>query len=173
MKKVLVIGCPGAGKTVFSKKLAAKTGLPLIHLDFYYHDKSKNYYEEKNKPAWFAQVRKLTKGKEWIIDGNYSSTFPERFEAADTIYYFDVPLRTRLWGVFARRWYYRNKMRSDMPVDWREKIDWEFLKFVWRFEKYRPKIENVLDQETSKKVVRFRSRREADMYLENLLIGVK
>src|SRR5476651_102756 len=116
MKRVLVIGCPGAGKTIFSKKLADKTGLPLIHLDYYYHDKTKDYYSETNKPAWYANVRQLMKHPSWIMDGNYSSTFPDRFAAADTIFYFDVPLGARMRGVFARRWQYRNKRRDDMPA---------------------------------------------------------
>ena len=173
MKRVLVIGCPGAGKTTFAKQLADKTGLPLIHLDYYYHDKSKDYYSQINKPAWFAKVRELTNKPAWIIDGNYSSTFPERFEAADTIFYFDVPLGTRLHGVLIRRWRYRNKKRSDMPADWQETISWEFMKFVWRFEKYRPRIENVLNKETSKKVIKFKSRAAAQKYLDNINTSVQ
>ncbi len=33
MKKILVIGNSGSGKTTFAKELAEKTGLPLVHLD--------------------------------------------------------------------------------------------------------------------------------------------
>ncbi|MEY8605912.1 hypothetical protein [Muribaculum intestinale] len=32
MKKVIIIGCPGAGKSTFARKLSAKTGLPLYYL---------------------------------------------------------------------------------------------------------------------------------------------
>lgn len=39
MKKVIVIGSPGAGKSVFSKKLSKITNLPLYHLDMIYHKK--------------------------------------------------------------------------------------------------------------------------------------
>ena len=39
MKKVIVIGSPGAGKSVFSKKLSKITKLPLYHLDMIYHKK--------------------------------------------------------------------------------------------------------------------------------------
>ena len=33
MKRAIVIGCPGAGRSTFARKLAAKTGLPLYYLD--------------------------------------------------------------------------------------------------------------------------------------------
>ena len=168
MKRVLVIGCPGAGKTTFAKQLAAKTGLPLIHLDFYYHDKSKNYYAQENKETWFAHVRQLMKPDEWIMDGNYSSTFPERFEKADTIIFFDFPLHLRLYGIFKRRWQFRKKVRDDMPEGWCEAITWEFFKFVWNFENYRPRITNVLNQRTSKKVIVFKTRAQAQRYLDKI-----
>lgn len=163
-----MIGCPGAGKTTFACQLAQKTGLPLIHLDYYYHDKPKDYYSEKNKAAWRDQVLKLTKPDRWIIDGNYSTTFPERFEAADTIIFFDFPLRLRLYGIFRRRLQFRKKKRYDMPEGWQEKITWEFFKFVWNFEAYRPKITNVLDSNSKKKVITFKKRSDVRRYLESL-----
>ncbi len=169
MKRVLVVGSPGAGKTLFAKRLAKKTGLPLVHLDTYYHDKTKDYYSEQNKPAWRAKVMELIKPNTWIIDGNYSSTFPDRFERADTIFFLDYPLHTRLRGVFNRRLEYRNRKREDMPEDWQEKIDWSFLEFVWNFKKnYRHKITDVLKTQSSKKIVIFKKRSEATKYLKML-----
>src|ERR1035438_9231421 len=154
MKRVLIIGSPGSGKTTFAAGLAKKTGLPLIHLDYYYHDRTKDYYNEKNKPAWRAQVMGLLKPESWICDGNYSSTFPQRFKLADTIIYFDFPLYLRMYGIFKRRLEFRNKKRKDMPNDWRETADWEFVKFVWNFrKKYNHKITDIIDNDTSKKVI--------------------
>jgi adenylate kinase family enzyme len=173
MKRVLVIGCPGAGKTTFAIELAKLTGLPLIHLDYYYHDKTKDYYNERNKPAWLAKVRDLMEGDKWIMDGNYSSTFAERFKKADTIIFFDFPRRTRILGIFKRRLQYRNKARQDMPLDWDERIRWDFFKFVWNFEQYRPRIINVIDSDSSKKLLVFKNRADANLYLGKLETSVE
>jgi adenylate kinase family enzyme len=164
MKKVLVIGCPGAGKTTFARQLASKTGLPLIHLDYYYHDRNYDYYNDK--AAWRLRVLSLMKADEWIMDGNYSTTFPERFEKADTIIFFDYPLRLRMYGIFKRWRQYRNKKRDDMPDGWNETISWEFFKFVWNFEAYRPRITNVINKKTSKKIITFKNRGQTREYLK-------
>ena len=37
MNRIVIIGCPGAGKSTFARKLAAKTGLPLYYLDMIWH----------------------------------------------------------------------------------------------------------------------------------------
>ena len=37
MKRILVIGCPGAGKSTFARALRDRTGLPLWYLDQIWH----------------------------------------------------------------------------------------------------------------------------------------
>lgn len=165
MKRVLVVGCPASGKTTFARHLAEKTGLPLIHLDYYYHQKKYNYHDDKE--AWRKRVLSLVESDEWIIDGNYGSTFPERFEKADTVVFFDLPRRVVMYRLFKRRLQYVRRTRKDMPSDWREKIDWEFLRFVWRFNRdRRHKITDAIDANLGKQVVVFRTSREAAEYLK-------
>ncbi len=167
MHRIIIIGCPGSGKTTFSRILAEKTGLPLIHLDYYYHQKKYNYYE--NKAAWFEKVRELVKGKEWIIDGNYSSTFAERFAVADEVIWIDLPRRIVLYRLFKRRLQFHGKTRPDMPAEWREKISWEFLKFVWSFnKKYKQRIYDMMEKFPSTKVVTLRSPKEVEEYLSGV-----
>lgn len=167
MKRVAVVGSPGTGKTTFSLKLAAKTELPLLHLDRYYHDKNHNY--ENDREAWIKRVEELTDKSEWIIDGNYRSTFPLRFSRADTIVFLDYPRWRAIRGVYKRRFQYRDKLRSDMPEGWEEKVPLDFFMFVWRFnKKYRPDIINELESKHGKKVIVFRSPKDADRYLKML-----
>lgn len=167
MKRVAVVGCAGVGKTTFSRQLAKKAGLPLVHLDYYFHDKNQDYLNDRE--AWIKRVEKLITEQEWIIDGNYRSTFELRFSHADTIIFLDYARWRALLGAYKRRIQFRNKLREDMPDGWQEKIDWQFFKFIWGFnEHYRPDIISAIEQGTARSVITFRKPSEAAEYLESL-----
>lgn len=167
MKRVVIIGCPGAGKTTFARKLTKKLALPLIHLDYYYHQKESDYYNDKG--AWIKKVEELIRQPKWIIDGNYSSSFEQRFARADTILFFDFPRRTSISGVMKRRVYHRNKLREDMPSDWKEKANWEFLRYVWKFRgDSRNTILKALEKHKDKTIHTFKNRAAAEKFLNNL-----
>lgn len=167
MKKVTIVGCPGAGKSTFSRALSEKTKIPLLHLDFYYHQKGRDY--EKNKQAWLDKLKELTSGDTWIIEGNYGSSYEQRIPKSDTLIFMDMPSWLSIWSVLKRRIQFRNKKRAEMPDDWIEKIDPIFFKFVVLFriksrkdvlagiEKYRH--ENL-------EVITFRTRKSAYKWLE-------
>ncbi len=119
MKRVSVVGSPGAGKSTFARALSEKTKLPLFHLDFYYHQKEHDY--ENNKQAWLDKLEELTSGKSWIIEGNYGSSYEQRIPKSDTLIFMDMPSWLSVWGVLKRRVQFRNKKRAEMPNDWIEK----------------------------------------------------
>jgi adenylate kinase family enzyme len=165
MKRVVIIGCPGAGKSTFSRVLAQATNLPLVHLDYYYHDSRFDY--ENDKEAWRRLVKSLVDQNEWIIEGNYKSTFELRLSRADTIIYFDYPRRISVWRTLKRRVRYHKKLRPEMPSDWKEKISPEFMKFVWSFNKTeRPMIYDLLKRQKGKDIVILRSPRQTRQYLD-------
>ena len=164
MKRVAVLGCPGSGKTTFARKLAAKTGLPLIHLDFYYHQTEHDYLH--NETAWTAKAKQLISQDSWIMDGNYRSTIDLRLKRADTIIFFDFPRRKSLHGVIKRRIQYRNKRREEMPSDWQEKANLKFLLFVWRFRKNnRVKTLKAIEASSGKNIIMFTNRKQVNKYL--------
>jgi adenylate kinase family enzyme len=82
MRRVLVIGISGAGKSTFSQALATKTGLPLIHLD-------KEFWRpgwvQTPRQEWRARVSELAARERWIMDGNYDSSLDLRLPRADTV----------------------------------------------------------------------------------------
>ena len=160
MKKVIVIGCPGAGKSTFARKLAVKTGLPLLYLDMIWHraDRTVIGREEFDK-----RLDKLVKEDEWIIDGNYARTLPIRLAYCDTVLFFDIPLEVCIEGAKSRI----GKERVDMPwVD--DKMDPEFMQWIMDFPRdVVPEIEHHL-RDFDKTVVRFHSRGEADVFIESL-----
>lgn len=123
MKRVAVVGCPGAGKSTFCRQLSKLAGLPIIHLDTYYNDPASPCYLAKDLKVWEAKVAELISREQWIMDGNFGSTFKLRFGRADTIIFFDYPRYPCLWRIFKRRIEFHNKQRPEMHDEWRERFN--------------------------------------------------
>ena len=142
MKRVMVIGSSGAGKSVFATALAKKTGLPLIHLDVEFWNPG---WVETPKEEWPAKVEALAARETWIIDGNYSGTFPLRMPRADTIILLTRPrwlcLARAIWR--SARNYRRN--RADIGEGCPERFNLDFYKWIWDFPKRsQKKIEEAM-----------------------------
>ena len=162
MKRVLVIGCPGSGKSRFSRALAERTKLPLCHLDMLFWNADKTTV---SRDIFRERLSSILVGEEWIIDGNYLSTMEWRMSFADTVFFFDFPVDLCLRGVRERR----GKARPDMP--WiEEEDDEEFLAFIHAFEKdTRPEVLALLARHPSKNLYIFHTREEADAFLKNYI----
>ena len=162
MKRIMIIGCPGSGKSTFARALAAKTGLPLYYLDMMYWNPDRT---TKPKEEFRAALRETVALPEWIIDGNYGSTLEIRMEACDTVIFLDYPVEVCIAGVEERR----GKPRPDMP--WVEvEPDLEFIEFIKKYnEESRPKVIELLEKYKEKNIIIFKSRAEADEYLRRAL----
>lgn len=99
MKRVMVIGCPGSGKSTFSKALHKKTSLPLFHLDLMNWNSDRSTVERN---IFIERLYKAIQKDEWIIDGDYGSTIEIRLKACDTVF-LDYPVEICLDGVIGRR----------------------------------------------------------------------
>ena len=65
MKKVLILGCPGAGKSTFARKLRDKTGLPLYYLDMIWHKPEEAIAQIKEKEYALRFKGKTAERKEY------------------------------------------------------------------------------------------------------------
>ena len=160
MKRVVVIGCPGAGKSTFSRKLAAKTGLPLHYLDMIWHRADRTVI---GREEFDLQLGRLVKEDEWIIDGNYARTLPVRLAHGDTVVFFDLPSEICIEGAKSRL----GQERVDMP--WTDdELDPEFLQWIVDFPRdVVPEINRHL-KNYDKTIIRFHSREEADVFISAL-----
>ena len=158
MKKVIVIGCPGSGKTTFAEKLNKRTGLPLFHLDAIWHKPDRTHISREEYDQRLAEILEV---EEWIIDGNYSRTLEVRMQASDTIFLFDLPTEVCIQGATERL----GKARYDVPwID--TELDPQFKKEIEEFpEKTLPRIYELLEKyKENRQVVIFKSRKQADEY---------
>lgn len=171
MRRVLVIGPGGAGKSTFARSLAERTGLPLIHLDTLYW-----------RPGWIATpneqwdrvVDELLTREAWVMDGNYGRTLPARLAACDTVIFLDFPRSVCLWRVAKRWWRYRGRSRPDLAAGCPEQLTWEFVWWIWTYKtRRRPGVLRqlaALPDGTSAAVLR--SGRDARRFLDELTVGV-
>ncbi len=161
MNKAIIIGCPGSGKSTFSKALHEKTGLPLYHLDMLYWNSDRTTV---SKELFRERLQKVLEESSWIIDGNYGSTIELRLKECDTVFFLDYPLEVCIDGVRERK----GKVRTDMP--WIEtEDDEEFLDFIRSYNaESRPKVMELLKKYIDKDIHIFKSRAEADEYLKTL-----
>ena len=162
MRKVIVIGCPGSGKTTFAQALQKRTDLPLFHLDAIWHKPDRTHISREDFDARLSEIGGLDG---WIIDGNYSRTLEMRMSLCDTVILFDLPTEVCLEGAVARL----GQTRPDVPwVD--TELDPRFQAEIEAFpEKNLPRIYALLEQYgEGRETVIFRSREQAEEYLGNL-----
>lgn len=167
MQKVLIIGCPGAGKSTFARRLRDRTGLPLYYLDRLWHRPDRT---NVTREAFDAALAGLLTRPAWIIDGDYSRTLQVRLEACDTVFFLDYPLEACLAGVENRR----NSLRPDMP--WVEtELNAEFLQYILDFGRDQlPIVTALLERYRGRrKIITFHSRAEADNYLNALAVTLR
>lgn len=168
MKRVAIIGSGGAGKSTLAREMGAKTGLPVIHLDREYW---KPGWVESEPDEWSARVAELVATDEWITDGNYGGTLDLRLQRADTIIFLDLPRSLCVFRTLKRGLTYRNRSRPDMTPGCNERLEWQFLKWIWQYPtSRRPGILNRLRSERSagKRIVRLRSTGQVRRFLVSL-----
>ncbi len=124
-------------------------------------------------PGWKTDSRENFDAKldvelkkpEWIIDGDYSRTLPERLKYADTVIFLQYSRWVCLAGALSRIFRMRGKVRIDMSEGCPERLDREFLRYIWNFNASEgPKLEAAL-RSFRGRIIRLKSRRETARFL--------
>ncbi|KUP09203.1 ATPase AAA [Bacillus coahuilensis p1.1.43] len=167
MNKIMLIGSGGAGKSTFARQLGQTLNIPVYHLDSLLW-----------KPNWVLSTREeqraiqseLVEKESWVIDGNYSATMDIRLQAADTIIFIDLPAYLCVYRVIKRRFHYHNQTRPDMREGCNERLDLEFVKWVWRFprDKKPHLIKKLREFEKDKNIYVLKSKKEVQGFLDTV-----
>ncbi len=167
MKRILVLGPSGSGKSTFAKNLAVRLGLPWVNLDSHYW---KPNWQETPQDEWREIVGRLILEDEWVMDGNYSKTLEMRIKRADTAIFLDIPRRVSFWRVLKRRIKHRGEVRPELAEGCYEKIDLDFLKWIYGYPKRtRLEVDRILAENSEDtNVVVLKGSKEATEFLVNL-----
>lgn len=167
MKRILVLGAPGSGKTFCSTKLAHILNIPIHQLDHYYY---KPNWVVVDRETFIAKQREIIQGDTWIIDGNATSMLAERLMRADTVIYLDIPRYKRICRVLWRN-LVLNKL-SDLPPGctflWKQFFTF-LLHHVWKFDaEKKTKILQIIQQHPEVQFFHLKSEQEVNQFLQNV-----
>lgn len=160
MKKVIILGSPGAGKTTFARRLRDLSGLPLHYLDQIWHKPDRTTV---SRPEFDSALGQILTQDEWIIDGNYNRTMERRMAACDTVFLLDYPVDICLAGAAARV----GQMREEMP--WTDtELREDLAQYICTFPATQlPHVYELAAQYgADRQIVIFHSRDEADTWLQ-------
>jgi adenylate kinase family enzyme len=164
MQKIIIVGCPGSGKTTLANQLGKILDIPVHHLDkiFWKEGKKASHQDEFRK-----LVKELMKEDKWILDGNFKRSVEDRIEKADTVILFDFPKLIIIWRVFKRFFKHFNKVRPDMGGNNKERIEWLHFKYILTYpmKEYLLKI-SLLSKD--KNLFILKNPREVRVFLKNI-----
>jgi adenylate kinase family enzyme len=171
MNRIMVVGVSaGVGKSTFARELGEILNIPVYHLDALYW---KPGWKEASIEEFSKAQQEIVTRRQWIIEGNYSKTFDIRTEDADTIIYLELPLRVCLYRV-VKRWLMNiGKTRPDLGEGCKEKLDWDFIKFICttyysRKRKMHERFQAFRATDSNIEIINLKNKQEIQLYLENI-----
>lgn len=167
MRRLMIIGAGGAGKSTLARRVGERTGLPVVHLDaLYWHPG----WVPTPTAEWEARVRALVAEEAWVMDGNYGGTMDIRLARADTVVFLDLPRLTSTLRIVWRSLRFRGRTRPDMTPGCPERLTPEFVRWVWDYGRTRRPgiLARLAALPPDRRVVILRSAAEVERWLASL-----
>lgn len=171
MERIIIIGCGGAGKSTLARQLGEKLDIPVVHLDRLFW---KQGWVEETQEEFDRKLAVELEKPRWIMDGNFNRTMPQRVAKCDTIIYLDFSRFACLCGVVKRVLTTYGKVRPDMGEGCPERIDFEFLKWVWNYNRdKRERNYRLLNEATHAETIVMKNRRAVKKFLKQNVVNTK
>jgi len=175
LRRILLLGSGGSGKSTLARRLGILLHLEVVHLDaLFWH------------PGWVATPReewvRVEQGvlarDRWIVDGNYGGTLDLRLAAADAVILLDLSRWTCIQRAVLRTLRSWWRPRADMAPGCPERLDVEYLKFLWWIWTYptrrRPRLlQRLAELSHDQQMFRLRSDREVEAFVRQVEVGVR
>lgn len=167
-RRILVVGCSGGGKSTLSQKLARHFDLSYISID-------RDIlwlpgWQQRDRAEQRQRILERIAAERWVMDGTGPSTFDLRVPRSDVVIWVRMPRLLCIWGVLSRWLRYFGRTRPEMAPGCIEKVDWEFIEFIWAFEqKFSPRIvAGLAEHGPDVPVLQLKSRRQVQGLLDLL-----
>ncbi|WEX07067.1 DNA topology modulation protein FlaR [Chelativorans sp. AA-79] len=132
MKRVLVIGGPGSGKSTLARRIGDALRLPVFHFD---HIHWKSGWVPRPEDEKLPLIEEIIAGDAWVLEGNHSRSYAMRVARTDTLVFLDMPRRLRMTRLLRRWLRYRGTTRPDLPHGCNERLELEFLRYSWEWDR--------------------------------------
>lgn len=164
MKRILIVGCAGSGKSTLGKKLAQKLHLPLVHLDHFHWLPGRN----RRTDDAFAQLQeKACEQETWIMDGTYLRHLSTRLPYADTVIFLDLPRWLCLWHIIKRWIRCLFTGETFAPGCSQRTLSLDFWLWAWHWHKrYYWLLQAMLKNAPHAKIITLHSTQEISNFLE-------
>ena len=161
-KRILIVGCGGAGKSTLARFMGKRFSIPVVHLDKLWWLPG---WKERNCDDFDAMLKRELQKPCWIMDGNYLRTLPERLRYAELCIFLDIDAETCMDSVYERARVYAGKNRPDMPEGCTETVHEDFAEWIRDFGKtVRPRVLDALEK-SGVDFYRFEDRESAEAWL--------
>jgi adenylate kinase family enzyme len=167
MRRILIIGALGAGKSTLALELGRRLGITVHHLDWLYWGDT---WTAPPPEEWQALLDRIVAGESWIIDGNFTSSLPQRLVAADTVIYLDLSPLTSAIRASKRRILHRWRRAPGMPGGSHPMFNVQLFRWIWTFPRqHRPYLLGQLREPSiADKTIILRSRRDVRRFVQSV-----
>lgn len=175
MKKIVIIGSPGAGKSTFAQRLSYILDIEVIHLDRYFWQPGWKEFSRRDRITIEQEL--INTKDQWIIEGSYLSSSDNRLRAADTIIFLDTPYFLCLWRVITRYIKYYRQPRLDLPIGCTDRLDglriakifyFPYKSRKWLLDKIKEVYYQTKDAPSKKTIIVLTSSEQAEKFLKSL-----